>query len=70
MKTLLIHQNTISSQETKLPTKRNKCAIIGDGLSIGSYDGHCLKFNKPTRAWPGQATMHACFEHRKAEIKS
>ena len=43
---------------------------IKDGGFVGSYDGHCLKFDKPTTAWPKQATMHPCFEHRKDGVQS
>lgn len=30
------------------------------------FDGHCLKFDKPTFAWPMQYSGHECFEHRRA----
>ena len=29
------------------------------------YKGFCLKFNKPTNAFPLTCTDHKCFEHRK-----
>ncbi len=38
--------------------------IKGPGLT--SFRGHCLKFDKPTRAYPMQYTGHECFEHRRA----
>lgn len=27
--------------------------------------GHCLKFDKPTTAYPNKWTGHECFEHRR-----
>lgn len=36
-----------------------------DLLFVGSYDGRCLKFDRPATAWPGQFTGKECFEHRK-----
>lgn len=29
------------------------------------FRGHCLKFDKPTIAWPMQYSGHPCFEHRR-----
>jgi len=29
------------------------------------FQGHCLKFDVPTTAYPMQFTGHECFEHRK-----
>jgi len=29
------------------------------------FEGHCIKLDKPTRAYPMQYTGHECFEHRK-----
>jgi len=29
--------------------------------------GHCLKFDKPTTAYPKKWTGHECFEHRRGE---
>jgi len=46
-------------------SEQQKLYIL-EGLLIGSYEGRCLKFDKSTRAWPGQATGHKCFEHRRA----
>lgn len=31
------------------------------------FEGHCLRFDKPTRAYPTQYTGHECFEHRRKE---
>lgn len=36
------------------------------GVGLNWFDGQCLKFNKPTKAYPVQFTGHSCFEHRKA----
>ena len=33
-------------------------------VALKAFDGHCMKFNKPTRAYPVQYTGHECFEHR------
>ena len=34
---------------------------------IGSiWEGVCLKFNKPTRAFPNFCSGHKCFEHRRS----
>lgn len=30
------------------------------------FEGHCLKLDKPTKAWPMQYSGHPCFEHRRA----
>jgi len=37
-----------------------------NGLGIACFEGHCLKFDKPTLAWPMQYSGHDCFEHRRA----
>ncbi len=34
------------------------------GLTI--FDGHCLQFDRPTRAYPMQFTGRGCFVHRKS----
>lgn len=31
------------------------------------FEGHCQKFNRPTRACPMQYTGHECFEHRRSK---
>lgn len=31
------------------------------------WNGHCLKFDKPTIAYPMMATGRDCFEHRRAK---
>ena len=41
----------------------------GEMLAKGAasaFSGHCMKFDKPTIAYPNFATGHKCFEHRKA----
>lgn len=35
------------------------------GLGVACFEGHCLKNDKPTLAWPMQFSGHSCFEHRK-----
>ena len=34
--------------------------------SLTRFDGHCLKHNAPSKAWPTQYSGHSCFEHRRA----
>lgn len=36
------------------------------GLTM--FDGHCLKFDKETSAYPMQYTGHECFVHRKQAV--
>lgn len=43
-------------------------AYIVQGLMIGSYDGHCNKFDMPTAGWPNQSTGKTCFIHRKDAV--
>lgn len=38
---------------------------IGDLLFIDSYDGNCMKYDRPASAWPKSARMLPCFKHRK-----
>ena len=48
----------------------NDCVFFKRGKLIakGVFEGHCLKFDRPTKAFPGQATGHPCFVHRKEEV--
>ena len=39
--------------------------MIQMGYTI--FEGHCMKFDKPTRAYPTQFSGHECFEHRRAK---
>ncbi len=34
-------------------------------VNMEIFDGHCLKFNKPTLAYPNKWTGRECFEHRR-----
>lgn len=36
------------------------------GTGLACFEGHCLKKDQPTLAWPMQFTGHECFEHRRA----
>lgn len=42
--------------------KRGQMTKVG-GLT--KFDGYCLKFDRPTTAWPMQFTGRECFEHRR-----
>lgn len=44
----------------------NDCFFFQRGavISKGVSEGHCLKFDKPTLAYPVFASGHSCFEHR------
>lgn len=44
----------------------NGVPIMKD-VSFGIFNGHCLKFNKPTTAKSKTATLMPCFEHRKSQ---
>lgn len=44
--------------------KRGK---MREGLGVACFEGHCLKLDKPTLAWPMQYSGHKCFEHRRAQ---
>lgn len=35
-------------------------------VNMGTVLGHCLKFDRPTKAYPNMATGRECFEHRRA----
>ena len=35
------------------------------GLKL--FEGHCLKLDRPTRAYPMQYSGRACFEHRRKD---
>lgn len=35
-------------------------------VHMGIIEGQCLKFNKPTQAFPNKWTGRECFEHRRA----
>lgn len=37
----------------------------GKMAAKGIFDGHCAKYDRPTRAYPGMATGMPCFEHRR-----
>lgn len=39
--------------------------VIKLGKEGQYFLGHCLKFDKPTKAFPVHYTGHECFEHRK-----
>jgi len=36
-------------------------------IGKGIYKGDCLKYNKPTKAYPNTSTGNKCFEHRKKQ---
>ncbi len=35
------------------------------GIGLDWFDGYCLKFNRPTKAYPTQFSGWECFEHRR-----
>lgn len=43
---------------------------LGRMVSVNTevWTGHCLKFDRETRAYPMKWTGRACFEHRRAQI--
>ena len=43
--------------------------VRGSLVKKSSFNGHCVKFNKPTKAFPKQSTGHKCFEHRRGVLK-
>jgi hypothetical protein len=47
----------------------NDCRHFQRGARIadGVISGQCLRFNKPTKAYPNFSTGHECFEHRRSE---
>lgn len=34
-------------------------------VNMGVINGHCLKFDRPTQAFPNKWTGRECFEHRR-----
>lgn len=44
--------------------ERSKTAKVS-GYTVTHAIGQCLKFNKPTKAYPQFASGHECFVHRK-----
>lgn len=47
-----------------LSAMRNKMVVMV-WVNMGIVKGHCLKFNRPTEAYPHMSTGRECFEHRK-----
>ena len=45
----------------------NDCRHFRRGVQLGKWVsvGHCLKFNRPTKAYPNFCTGWSCFEHRR-----
>lgn len=57
-------------EQQKIDADCNDCKHFKRGQfhkspGLDWFDGHCLKFDKPTKAYPMQFTGHFCFEHRK-----
>ena len=49
----------------------NDCRYFRRESGSGDVNhGECLKFHKPTHAYPNFATLHECFEHRRAGVPS
>lgn len=46
--------------------QRDTSFVSQKGHRPPSLPGHCLKFDRPTKAQPNTCTMHPCFEHRRA----
>lgn len=57
----------------KIDADCNDCKFFKRGIMIKvpgmkHFEGECLKFDKPTKAFPLQYTGHKCFEHRRETI--
>jgi len=57
-------------EQQKIDADCNDCrhfkrGAMRKGLGVPCFEGHCLKLDKPTLAWPIQFSGHACFEHRR-----
>ena len=44
--------------------ERDKITSKAGGITV--WSGRCLKFDRPTKAYPNQYTGRECFDHRRA----